>query len=1637
MRRKALHGRRKGIRGAALLLAAFLLASSGLTPLGARAAQENGAVAESAAEPAAGALSETQPEDSDNAPENTPDSAAGNPSVPQSGDKDSTSENAASGTATGDGTTGTASGEAAGGNTATGMTSEEAAGENATTGATVEESAGENASDGTASGEAAGENATTGATAEESAGENASTGVTAEESAGEGATTGVTVEEAADENATTGKTAEETQESGQELNVEIIPALTDGLPGITYDLLEGVRTEPAQDAAGRDILVRVQSVTATQEDFVWDGVTTLTPEAGGVTYTIVYEAYVETDGEAEQKEASENVAENEADAAEAEMADAAEKEAGESEKVLATLSFDFAIREGRRMMRAAEGQIGERLDGDYAYIAAAFLKEDKTTASGLAVRTGTAPFDDAEADGDDTTDRDNIVRSFDVISYTVGVKNEVRADAPFTAYKTGKLYYEFLMPGNTKQLRYETESMGWLKSKPENEYTVTEREIDGQTYQVLRGSFLWEPSPENPAAIGESYLDLSVVARVLERRNGDVLQPKFTFWLEHNDVEQNGPVTGSSHDCAEHGEQEHKTVTAPEVRVTTAPRYNVRVEPVDEQFQAMGTFDFSTGNDLAQNKDAGQVAGRLGGYAVTLEVRGKSEQHGLRGCEIPDGSDITFDLRLSSMYRNDGGVETETTTGYLPLLWSMEGNEDGAPQQDGRALTGEPERNPYMIKKAPFNTRNPQNSGNKNNSCKNGGTWRGVQEDSTIHITISGYEVDMAELPRSTAGTDDWRFFNPKTTTGYWEAKQACFSAGEFWVVQPFHNQNSGVHVTDELGSGTFTTTMADGRLAMTGISGRPLPESAGSENQTKPDDDVAKWVVYLTEQPGQIDQKILWSQYGQQVSRTPGCGENGKDWIMSEGKLGVWDRVAHTGAEGMNRGVAYDLLTKFDDVFFDVEMAEATSGPAEVVKTNKVLYGAKPAKNTGWDHKGLQPDEAGYDDEMRQATADDLIFFSSLEELKRQGYVCVATLYEWRGLADTGIKLGLHNVTSGTVKPDAPLNQVYMTTHTGKMWRMSDVQQQAAAYANKAVDDLTDEDYRNYAMKAFPSRADKGAYSTNAAEYPTPGWVNEERTGNGLANYKKVWYDEDGYVGGTGGTLFGDSCLHVPYASKVKKDTIQSLGDTQHSKDLYDMDAGQRVADYVLKPFAERGGGETSMTGTQVTSDFYIEDTLPKGLTYIPGSSYFGGEYKQTAEGEQGRIEGGTPLEPEVIPQADGKTLLRWTLKSLVVTKEYQTYFEPLYYSCRIGTPDNIATDVKNHDKLTNTVNIWSKAEQKREFKVAWSNKAEKGILVSKNSAFSLSKTADKREVKLGEPIGFALNIGNNAANPVELVAVDAIPYDGDALGSHFHGTCYVTELTVPSPELLPQFALYYTMDEALRGKSSIDFEKTDFADGAVWKKLTADADGKVQLPENFAPVAVAAVGDLGAMKTLKMHITLYLPDGKPGDGLTNRLTYSQLGSKSTTEIVGEEPKPDPDPDPDPDPEPEPTPDPTPDPEPEPKPEPEPEPEPTPDPTPTPTPEPTPDPGPTPAPDHGQPAQPTPTPPAPVSPAVPAVQPPVPLQPTVTPPVPTPEPEKPEQGLPQTGQLWWPVALLLAAGAGLTVYGIYEKQKRKKRDKK
>ena len=1156
--------------------------------------------------------------------------------------------------------------------------------------------------------------------------------------------------------------------------------------------------------------------------------------------------------------------------------------------VLAEENLQLSDEEMTEQEKLEENEIqrasNEHLDGDYAYISAAGMVTDSGSSTGTSIRTGTAPWDaaeEADEDGNDATELDAKVRSFDQVTYTTYFQTKVRDDAPDTYYRTGTLHFEFVLPGNSSEIQFDTDAMGWLSAKNEVQYTITADEFEGKPCQVLRGSYLLEPNEQHENAIGESYQELSIIIRVLAMRNKEIVQPLFTYWLDHCQVPENGIVTGSQTVCPEHRELEYKTIIPPEVTVTAAPRYNIQIKSCDERAQYVDSFSFDSGNDYAMNKDAGTTYGRIHVLGITVQMVGKTAEHGLRGCELPDGSDLTFQIDLSSKFLGTNGTEYDVTATYAPLVWSMEGNDknDRTQQQyDERLITGTYK---FASGGAPFNKDNYDYY-----TCADGGVWTGTQTGNTVSVRVENYTIDLNKLPYtdSNKNQNNYDYYDPNSIKNYWDVQTACFSAGELWVIQPFYDK-TGNYVVDKYGTGTFNLTVQDSDLQVIGQSAQN-----NSVTQMKQDDD-SRTLSMALEKPGTIDHSVNYQKYGVVAygsSLTDGCYEDGKDWILAGGSLNIQEMLKHNSAEGMNTGTAYDDLVKFDDAFFVLEGIQTGSSAGLSNMKEQFLYGAKPDKK-GWNHNGLEPQEDGYDTEMMETTADGLIFFSSLEELKNEGYVCVAVLWEARGLASSQ-STNRYFALQGHVADTAQDGAVYMVTHSAQAWNRNDVQQEVAEYLNKDSMSLSDEDYITYMQEVFPSR-DSDEPLSYENDYPKAFWVNNSQSRDGLRTYQKAEYGPEGYLGGSAGVSYGDSCLVVLFTTKITKDIAQTNANGLE-KIAYDIDTGQRIADYRLNLSAKRTAGESITEGASITTDLYVEDTLPVGLTYIEGSAYWGGTYKESEDGLQGTVSDGIAMEPEIKKNDDGTTTLLWTLKDVEVTEEKTTIFAPVYYSCLIGTPDNVTTDVKNNDQLLNRALVWGSKEQKREFNSTNENLAELSIQVTKNNAISISKLTKTPLVEVGEPMQFTLNVGNNGANDMDMIALDGFPYNGDGRGSSFSGECQVTELIIKNLDLLKSIELYYSNSEEDRGKISPNYAKTGF-ESEKWIKLSVDSTtGKANLPENFAPVAIAAVGKLPVRATLKIDLTMLLPDGKAGDRVVNSLSCENLKTEAGSSIIIPQPE-------------------------------------------------------------------------------------------------------------------------------------------------
>lgn len=1140
------------------------------------------------------------------------------------------------------------------------------------------------------------------------------------------------------------------------------------------------------------------------------------------------------------------------------------------------------------------GSIGETLLNDDAYIELASMVDDSTTESKTAIITGSEPFDTEYGEdisvqlkaGDDNTPKNSIVRTFDMVDYTVGFATKAHKNSENVAFKNGKIYFEFVLPYSKEQIAFDTQNMRWLESKTNIYYKIIEFEHVNEDdsiskWQTLKGSFTIMPSEGEETSIGNHYRELNISLRVIKMKNKDTIQPYFTFWLQGNDVfnsqefdssietwySDDSLITFSENKCHIHtddqgdGIQEYQTITPPKVTVTATPRYNISIiNGAEINDQSLGTFDFGIGNELAQNTEKGLVNGRLVGFGITIELYRKSKEYGLFGVEIPYG-EISFDLKLTSNYKNQ-----KVTEDYQPLIYSINENNyyDFELKNGRRAIR-------RFFSKTPYNTT--VSDKNNYNSCFNGGSWKYTIDGDVIHITVTDYDIDVEQFPYTVSNhtASEYTYYNPNEISNYWEIQRAVFSSGVVWLVQDFYNSNEesdyfGKYILDQYGEDLFKTTLEQNNLKMTSIGGTTIDTQMVTE-----DDSITQ--SHQLEKKGILSNSLLnvvynYTDYLDTITDDGAGKESGRYIHISGEKLKIESFFIHDNAEGFNMGVGYDQLLKWDDVFFEPDgnvdnFLYSTDG----ININyKYFYGAKPDKS-GWNHKGLKPDEDGYDQEMREAVVDDLIYFESLDELKNSGYVPVALFIEYRGLASSTMN-HLHIYVGGKVKDDCPTGYTYMSIYTLRGWNKNGIKD-SVAQANGIVINtpedyikITDEMYDTYAKNKIPSRQNPNI--KNYSSYPSPFEVHEKNE-----EYQKAKYDENGFVSGSYG-LKGSSCYVIDHFMNASIKTAQAGANEDGSKRVYDLDEGQRTVDFMISPSIVTGFSKE--LGRKKTINIIIEASVGKGLTYIEGSSKIGGTYQESLRG-QGVIKDGKSINPTIIKNEDGTTTLRWILYDYDFTMDKNILLDKIYYSCQIGNLSSEESDVKNGQIIDTIVKIRSNEDYIRPYLEKNKNTQTSSIYIQKSNALSLFNFPDKISNELTKGTGFLVSYQNSSNDPSSIILVNGLPYNGDGVSS-FNGDLKVTELSVgnrqgDNPSLLQSFNFYYTTNTGYRGKTSKDLENENFLDTGTWTKLNiSDFNGNqdnpklpnaiIQIPDDFSPVLIVAVGILNSQEKIEMHLIM-----------------------------------------------------------------------------------------------------------------------------------------------------------------------------------
>lgn len=185
-----------------------------------------------------------------------------------------------------------------------------------------------------------------------------------------------------------------------------------------------------------------------------------------------------------------------------------------------------------------EYNAGGIINGDKGYISSAQIIQTKT---------GTGPWDADDEPGNDSSEDNNIVRSFDQVIWTVESTMQMKSDSGANSLTGGTLNIEAKLPETCTYMKWDIESMSWTEG-------TGKLSNNGRTLSAQ-----YKMSDETITVPGKQTLTL--ILKLEGAKNALEIKPEIKVWLEGNE------------------ENEKCTVTNVEnVYVSSAPKYDIRLD---------------------------------------------------------------------------------------------------------------------------------------------------------------------------------------------------------------------------------------------------------------------------------------------------------------------------------------------------------------------------------------------------------------------------------------------------------------------------------------------------------------------------------------------------------------------------------------------------------------------------------------------------------------------------------------------------------------------------------------------------------------------------------------------------------------------------------------------------------------------------------------------------------------------------------------------------------------------------------------------------------------------------------------------------------------------------------------------------
>lgn len=1070
--------------------------------------------------------------------------------------------------------------------------------------------------------------------------------------------------------------------------------------------------------------------------------------------------------------------------------------------------------------------------------------------------TGTAPFDADNGRGDDKDENNDIVRSYDTVTYDY--EYTLTPDSTMDYYRRTRVGFRFELPYPKDKVTFDAEKMGWVDHTPGYEPKLTTETIDGIVTQVYTCYRLLEPTSQSPTVNpGTGSIGLSVAVKGAP--HGYRFHPTVKAWPAWD---ASNPTNTGTHKRAEDTPED----------VTVSAKLSLNVRMVNYGNVDRGVFDFSSGAANAPNRTEGKVTGLGLGIALVTEMRWPDRTKGLKGLEAPSGR-ITYRLRLSNQYSDDtkAGTKHPMERRWQPLLYDY-GHIDNEDSKYGRTFAWMGDlryQAPGVADHADGNDRVAR--GNTTITTTTGG------QGTDVTVSFDGYDTSAFPIHNKLNGTHN------KCSTDYMTSDCSTMQVGAIHTdVLQFITPTSrdGRTVAQYYGNvdQTANITMDDMGLTATGVSGDRLATAEDNSNQAATGDDHAGSALTVRMQ-GTYSTRIRYTHWSNSMSwndagtsgdwTQPDYG-NGSDSLIQGSKLRL--QIGHNiiinsegDAEVMGMG-----LVKLDPN--SIEPVDDHPDTQPTIPMNVFTWGARAAKRRNaipyW--YAVKKDGTNWKDyrEQRDTKISGLDYYPTLNEAKRHGTI-VGMLFEDHNTVDpTGTSFN-RTFTPLVALPARILDTARIGTVTPIVAETAYWTRNSLARTANLNADAPDTQWQQWSDNLI----------TRLPEYANS--VKPDLTYSG-DTYRPATFDDNGaYQGGdTADTLKGDSLYIAGETPHIAKQVAQT-NEAGNTKTVYDLDKEQRTVDWKLTATADTS---TTTDGGQYTTDYIITDTLPKGLTYVDGSMTVGGQYTQHTP-DKGTVTGGTPVTPTIVVNKDGTTTMTIRVNGARADSGTQTV---IHYSTTIGDASDPDHDVRNNDSFTNHATIQSKRNMAPPL-APKAQIADMTVRVSRTRATALATRADPLLNDINRPLGFRNMLGNFSKDEkTDPYAVDVMPYTG-LNQSNYHGDYVMAGLTVKAGAgaSMNGVKVYFTTDQKWR---NVDATKITREQVTQWTEATVNATtGKVTIPDGYSkPVAWAFTSpSLPANARYDFSLSIKPTGNKAADSYVNRWADGDNKVDAVTQVV------------------------------------------------------------------------------------------------------------------------------------------------------